>query len=250
MKSSSKIRLHPLTLLICLVSLLTGYFKYIFCIFFIILVHELGHVVMAKLFGRKILSIELLPFGGLTRMEGKISDDIFEDLLIAVGGIFFQTILGYVFFAIYNLGFLDDGTFEFISTYNTFIIGFNLVPICPLDGYKIVKSLVELIVPYKISYICTLTMSILFLGASILFAFELIENNIFVFAFLIFTIIEEFKMRKYALAKFYVERMTYDFYYSRIDISKMKNMFKNRTNYIKDVHEKEFLKAHFTMNRD
>lgn len=246
MKLSNKIKLHPLTVLVLGIGLLTGYFKYIFFIFFIVAIHEFGHVCMALIFKRKVVEIEILPFGGLTKMEGKISDDICEDLLIGVGGIFFQVLLGYLMVWMNYRGMIDVRLYEFLATYNIFIIGFNLLPICPLDGYKITKSFVELFVPYKLSYVLALVVSCLFLGGSLVLAWEILADNIFVLVFLIFSIFEEWKMRKYVLMKFYIERMNYDFYYTRADISCLSGMFKNRTNYINGIHEREYISRHLT----
>lgn len=250
MKLSNKIELHPLTGLLFLIGFLTGYFKYIFFIFLIVLIHESGHVFFASIFKRKVASISLLPFGGLTKIEGKISEDIFEDLLIAIGGIFFQTILGFVLFFLHNKGYISSHTFEFLQTYNVIMIGFNLMPVCPLDGYKIVKLFGELIVPYKVAAAVAFAISVSSLMCASVLNFELLRDNVFVFVFLLFMIVEEVKMQKYATLKFYVERMNYDFYYSKINVRSIQNMFKNRINYIDGRHEKEVLKIHFTGKGD
>lgn len=246
MKLSSKFELNPLTLVFFGIGLLTGYFKYIFYIFMIVLVHELGHVAMAKIFKRKIIKVELLPFGGMTKFEGKISEDIFEDLLIAIGGVLTQTILGYVMLILGSKGSIEDGLFTFLNTYNIFIIGFNLIPICPLDGYKIVKLFAELFVPYRIAYTVSIFISITFLLGAGVFYSDILINNVFVLIFLIITFVGEVKMRRFVEMKFYIERMNYEFFYSKVEIESMKKMFKNRTNYIKGQHERRYLKDYFT----
>lgn len=246
MKLSSKFKLHPLTLILFAVGLLTGYFKYIFYIFLIVAIHELGHVFIAKLFKRKIVQIEILPFGGLTKFEGKISEDIFEDLLIAIGGILFQTILGYSLFALKAYDLVGEKLFIFLNTYNIFIIGFNLLPICPLDGYKIVKLFAELFVPYRLAYVISLIFSTIFLIGAGLTNLDIVKNNTFVVIFMIFMLISEIKMLRYAEIKFYIERMNYNFLYSKRNIHDMKSMFKNKVNYIDGCHEREYLKSHFT----
>lgn len=246
MKFSSKISLHPLTALLFFVGFLTGYFRYIVYIFLIVLVHELGHVFFAKIFKRRVVSIELLPFGGLTKMEGRISEDIFEDLLIAVGGIFFQTVLGYGLIMMNKMGILDARIYTFLNSYNIFIIGFNLLPACPLDGYKIVKLVAELFIPYRLASFMTCIVSFIVLGIAFIMNPTIFLDNAFILIFLLFSIVDEMKLQKYARARFYVERMNYDFYYSRLDVSNISMMYKNRVNYIDGVHEKECLKNHFT----
>ncbi len=250
MKSSIKIELHPLTLVLVLASLLTGYVKYVAIIFAIVLIHELGHVAIARLFARPVTRISLLPFGGLTEMDCLISADIHEDLLIAIGGILFQTLLGYALLIGHHFGLLDGPLYTFAHTYNILIIGFNLLPICPLDGYKIVKLFSELILPYKLAYVSTLVVSAAFLSLAMVVEWTTMKNNIFVLVFLIIMLVREFEMRAYATGKFYSERLTYDFYYARLDIPNMSHMYKNRTNYIAGTHEKDYLRVHFTAKRD
>lgn len=243
---SNKIKIHPLTLFVLSAGLLTGYFKYLLFIFSIVLVHELGHIFMMKVFRRHVTSIEILPFGGITKVDAKISENIFEDLLITVGGIFFQTILGAVLFAMYHEGKIDYRTFEFLNTYNILIILFNLLPICPLDGFKILKLFGELFFSFKRVYKCSIFVSILVILIAFLYKVDVVKDNIFVFTFLVFMCIEEMRNEPHIMNRFYVERMNYDFDYTRKNIKKLEAMHKNRNNYIDGVFEKEKLKNHFS----
>lgn len=246
MRSSDRIKLHPLTVFILFVAVLTGYIKYLVLIFAIVIIHELGHVFFAILFKRKVNSITLLPFGGMTKMSSKISENIFEDLLIAVGGLFGQTIFGFILILLNNFSLINRNTYEFLNMYNMFIISFNLLPMCPLDGYKIVKLASELFVPFKFSFTISSVISFSLLGFLALTNRVLFVDNIFIFTFLVFMTIEEIKNRDFLANRFYVERMNYDFYYRRKDIRKKENMYKNRINYINGEHEKGFLKKFFT----
>ena len=250
MKLFNKIKLHPLALFVLAAGLISGYFRYIMAIFMIVFLHELGHVFFAKLFKRKVVAITILPFGGLTKLEGKVSENIYEDLLIASGGIFFQTILGFAIIFLYLRGSLDWDFFKFLNTYNIFIIVFNLLPICPLDGYKMVRLICELAVPYKLAYGGAIIVSFLFLGGFVISRWDMCKNNFLVIVFLVFMAIQEIRTHKYACLKFYLERMNYHFYYARIDVPTMSAMFKNKINYIEGIHEKEYLRNHFTSKSD
>lgn len=242
---SNKIKIHPLTVALFFVGLLTGYFKYLFFIFSIVFLHECGHVFMMKLFKRRVLSIELLPFGGITKIDSKISEDIFEDLLIAVGGIFFQTIFGFLLLFIENRGLIDYATFSFINRYNMFIIIFNLVPICPLDGHKIIRLLGELVFSFKKVYKCASWLSLIAVFSLLTIKFEIAKDNLLVFIFLIYMCISEFKNEPFIVNRFLVERLNYTFHYPKKNVKKLDDMYKNRVNYIKNRHEKEVLKEHF-----
>lgn len=51
----------------------------------------------------------------------------------------------------------------------------------------------------------------------------------------------EFKNRKHILNRFYLERITYDFNFKIKHIKKINDMYKNKINIIKGIHEKEVL---------
>ena len=104
-------------------------------IFAIVLFHELGHVFIAKVLGYKILDIEIFPFGGITKVDKHLNDNIYKDLLLASFGIIFQLFIH--FFCIY---------FDYLGIfykYNMSIMLFNLLPIIPLDGSKIVFEILN-----------------------------------------------------------------------------------------------------------
>ena len=67
MKSIFKI--NPVTYFLLLSILLCGYFNYFVVIFVILFFHEIGHMMMIKLFNEKIKKIEILPFGAIIKMD-------------------------------------------------------------------------------------------------------------------------------------------------------------------------------------
>lgn len=246
MKLSSKFTIHPLTLFFILTSFTTGYFKYMFIIFAIVFIHECGHYAIAKIFNRKVKEMVILPFGGLLKIDSDVSSDIFEDLLIAVGGIGFQTVLGLSMAILYRVGFLDENTFSFFRNYNTLVMLFNLIPICPLDGYKILKYLFELVVPYRLSFVLGFIIALfLIIGLSI-FETSLLLSNFLVVSFLVYCTIKELSNKKYVMMRFYVERMNKFFSYPIKYIKSHKDMYKNRVHVIDGVREDVYLKNLFT----
>lgn len=246
MKWSVKINIHPLTLILIFVGCLTGYVKYLALIFLLVLVHELGHIFFALIFKRKVVSLTILPFGGLTKMDSLISANIFESLLISIGGIFFQTIFGFALILLKERGLIEGQIYEFLSFYNVILILFNLLPICPLDGYKMFKLLMELFLPFKKVFSLASLISFLLLLFFAITRFDIIKDNILVSVFLVVALLEEMSSRKYIVNRFYLERLHYDFDYPKKKIKKKEQMLKNRTHLIDGVDEKDYLKAFFT----
>ena len=156
----NKIYFHPIFLFTLLIFILIGRFRFIVYFMMLILVHELGHILMSLFFKWKIDKIIILPFGGLTKYNEMINRPLIEEFLVSISGILLQLIF-YKF--IHN--YIDYKYFKFI---NCFIIIFNLIPIYPLDGSKILNVFFNKITSFKnsilltvmVSYICIIILSI------------------------------------------------------------------------------------------
>lgn len=243
MKFLKKIKIHPLTYIIITSALITGLFKYLIIILIIIFIHELGHIVMSIIFKRKICEVIILPFGGLTKIDSCLSSDIDEDLLISISGILFQLILGFLCFILYKNNVISNKIYDFFYSYNSFIIIFNLFPINPLDGYKILKLFIEKFLPYKYSFYLGFWISVLVLFVLFFSSSSFVFNNIFVFLFLFYMCFKEIHSLKFLLNRFYVERMHRTFNFKKKNIYKIEHMYKNKNNILNGHNESHYLKS-------
>ena len=139
------IRLSNTTLYLLFILFLCGYIRVGITIFLIVLIHEVGHVLVCLLFGYKIKSVTLYPFGGLTRVEKDINTSPYKELILASAGLFMQIIL---YVVALSFGYRDLLFYK----YNKSIFLFNLLPIIPLDGSVIVYSLLNRFTTFKNSY--------------------------------------------------------------------------------------------------
>ena len=156
-KLLSKVEVHPLTYIILFIMLHEGLIKYVFVISAILIIHELGHLLFMKIFKRKIVLIKIFPFGSLIKVDSVLSTNIHEDIIISLGGIIAQLVASV---------FINNDMFLY---YNKLIILFNLLPICPLDGYRVLKNITELFLPYNKTFFVSFVISILFLSIIIIF---------------------------------------------------------------------------------
>lgn len=218
MKIISKIEIHPFCYIIAFISVLIGYFKEFSIFTLIIVVHELGHSLVAYLLNWKIDKIIILPVGGLTKFKESLNKPIIEEFLIAIAGPIFQII----FYIIFRNK-LDLFYFHYL------ILFFNLIPIYPLDGSKILNLFLNKITSFKTSYLLTLYISyffiIILLGYSIFYRKYLM---ICIFIILLMQLYKEYKQINFVFNKFYLERFlnNYNFKKNKIifgsNISKMK----------------------------
>ena len=235
MKNLYKIKIHPLSYIITLIFFFTGYFKKYIIFMIIILVHELGHILTSLYFKWKIDKIIILPFGGLTKFDELINRPLKEEFIIAIMGIVFQIIF----------------TFKINVFYNTIIILFNLLPIFPLDGSKILNILFNKISNYKSSLYTTFFVSYIFIILiSILILIKRDLVGIIVVITLLFQLNLENKKINSMINKFYLERHLYNFKFKKRKIIKNINKMKRDYTHIiiinkKYITEKEFLRKLF-----
>jgi Zn-dependent protease len=123
-----------------------------------ILLHELGHAVVAIRHGIGISGITLWMFGGVARME-RDSDSPGTEFKIAIAG---PAVTALIVLACVGLGVLLTGAKEFgdaasledgtdtsplaaliawVASINLLVLLFNLVPAFPLDGGRIARSI-------------------------------------------------------------------------------------------------------------
>jgi stage IV sporulation protein FB len=105
----------------------------------LILVHELGHAIPVARAGLRVVSVDVLGIGGLCRYDGYPTPR--RRVLIAWGGVLAQaalglaTLIGLAVFGRPSHLFVADLLGAFLFT-NLWLIGFNLLPIPPLDGVE------------------------------------------------------------------------------------------------------------------
>jgi len=101
--------------------------------------HEYGHIKAMKYFGLKTKGIYLIPFvGGLALSDDKINTR-WQDVVISIMGPFFGLILSLTCLVAYWL--TDLEVLAGIAVFNALLNLFNLLPILPLDGGHILKSI-------------------------------------------------------------------------------------------------------------
>lgn len=186
--------------------MITGHFKGFILFSLIIIIHECGHILMGVLFKWKIEKIILLPFGALTIFNEDLNRRMFEEFLIVIMGPVFQIIFSFFLY----LWKVDDA-----MIYSMSILKFNLLPIFPLDGSKILNLVLNEFTSFKRSHAFVIIISIL------LMVFLVISSdfNLILFlilSFLFFKVCEEIKNHKSLFNRFLLERFLKDYHFNKI----------------------------------
>jgi stage IV sporulation protein FB len=136
-------------------SIVTGYFIELITLFGIVFIHELGHVAMAKIFGWHVKEVQLLPFGGVAVVEESGNIPAFEELWVALAGPAQNAWMAGFAIGMMNFSGSDTIWWGYFLQANLLIGLFNLLPILPLDGGKILLSLLSFrICYYRTLHIC------------------------------------------------------------------------------------------------
>ncbi len=113
--------------------------KFAIMIFILLLIHEYGHIWAMKRCGLKTKGIYFIPFLG----AAAVSEDSFKSrrdvAYIAIMGPIFGLVLSVIFAVIYLV--TKDTFFAASAGFMAMVNLFNLLPINPLDGGRIMKSI-------------------------------------------------------------------------------------------------------------
>ncbi|RCW42610.1 M50 family metallopeptidase [Paenibacillus prosopidis] len=153
---------HPLFVIIMLGSVITGFFAELFTLFLLVLVHELGHVIVARSLGWTVREVKLLPFGGVVEVEEAGGVPAKEEALVAIAGPLQNVWMGLAAWACGELGLWAPEWSQYVWKANLMIGLFNLLPIHPLDGGKLLQAALSYTVNYYKMLIWSSRVSLLF----------------------------------------------------------------------------------------
>jgi Zn-dependent protease len=110
-----------------------------------LLIHELAHSLMAKRYGMEVSSITLFFFGGVSLIR-EDSQRPGQEFWIAVVGPLASLVLGVGFILIALFALPEETTLNKVAfalgVLNCFLAAFNMLPGFPLDGGRVMRSLI------------------------------------------------------------------------------------------------------------
>lgn len=205
----TKIRIHPLTWLLLALGVLTARFTELLLMFAIVLCHELGHAIAAQLFGWRIKSVTLLPFGGELETDEHGNRPWHEELIVLASGPLQHVWILLLTYLFYTIGFISDYIYTSLILYNFIVLFINLAPIWPLDGGKALFVLLSKRMPFLHAHRLIIIISgvSLFLALIGLVAVNPLNMNWWmVVGFLTFSLWKEWKHRQFVFLRFLMER--------------------------------------------
>ena len=236
----NKIRISPFFIFIMFITLISGLFKDIITLFIIIIIHELGHALFSIMLNWKISKINITICGGYITYDDIIDKPFIEELIIALAGFMFQLIVFLVCYLLLRLNIIDNKLYFLINKYNLAIFIFNILPIYPLDGSKIILIILNIYLPYKTALKILNILSFLFI-LCIISVFYMLNIKIeygylIVISFIISKLIKHIKEVPYLFNKLLFERYMYPIKvkkYNYVNNDKISLFKRRKKNYFK-----------------
>lgn len=139
-----KIKIHYSLIIFIILSLFLGQLKYVLIFLTIVLLHEGGHIFALLLFKGELQKIILTVVGGIIDVNDYKLNNL-QNLIVSLSGITINVLIILIIKNIY----IDSAIKEVILSYNKLMIAFNLLPIYPLDGFRIIEVFLNMVFDYE-----------------------------------------------------------------------------------------------------
>ena len=132
---------------------------FIFAVFFCVVLHELGHALMARRYGIATKKITLLPIGGVASLE-RIPENPKQELFVAIAGPLVNVVIAILLYFIVPvreiMGLTISEIFEsldsltlqnflfYLFVVNVGLVVFNLIPAFPMDGGRMLRAVLAM----------------------------------------------------------------------------------------------------------
>jgi len=221
------------------VIVICGLFNNFFIYFILLIIHELGHAITGIILGYKLDKIKIYPYGGVTQFQPAYNAPLKKELIVLVMGPVFQ-IIGYFFMK----SFIN---YDYLEIYHYTLLIFNLLPIYPLDGGKLLNIFLNYYFNYKRSFHLSFCLSIVIIVLLSIYGFIIMNFNfLLILVILLIKLFKNYKNLNYMYNNFLLDRYLHHYKFKNTKcICNENSFFRDREHIIKIVPERKFLQNYF-----
>ncbi|MCD7949355.1 MAG: hypothetical protein LUG12_03705 [Erysipelotrichaceae bacterium] len=162
-----KWHIHYASIIYLLLALLVHQLIYYLLAMLLVIIHEFCHYLMACYFHYHVEKIEILPFGAFLNINDIYTHSIICEACVILAGpcshIFIYFVINLLPLSFYK---------NYLLSMNKLILLFNLLPIYPLDGGRLISLLLQAMMDLKTALYFHLKLSILSLCILSVFYFQ------------------------------------------------------------------------------
>lgn len=169
----------------------------------------MGHAIAAQYFAWRIQRIQILPFGGICIVDEHGNKPMKEELLIILAGPVQHILLAILILILQYFSVVTPEYMQLFLQFNLMILIFNLLPVWPLDGGKLVQLFLASRKPYIVAFKQSVISSLIMLLALHVFVLIISPLNVQIWIVLIYLYIGlwlEWKQHQFTFMKFLLER--------------------------------------------
>ena len=195
------IKINPALFAVIPITYFMGFLEEYFLMFAVLLFHELFHLIAICFEDIKIMYIKIEPFGITIRLRERVFENPKKELVMAIAGPFSNFLLAFILYLFSPI------SFSYLILANLSMGVFNLLPVCPLDGGRILKAYLTpkygYIKSYKTVLLLTKVLSVflIILGIFIIYFTRFNYSVCIIGCFLFFNLLTEKNHSLYYLTK-------------------------------------------------
>lgn len=188
---------HPFTIFYLIVAWLNDNLVVYLSALIIVCIHEYGHYYFAKKFAFEIEKVEIFPFGAFLSLNDYGMHHIVEELVMIMAGLSTHLVMYLIIVLFFNS--------EYLLAVNRLVFIFNLLPIYPLDGSKLLLLVMSLFKDYYQAVKLQIKLSIFSLSVLIVLYNQL--GYLLIYLYLLYINYQYIKEFRYMIIRLYLKRM-------------------------------------------
>lgn len=200
-------------------------------IFVLLSLHESMHIMCAYFLGYQTVEVCIYPFGFSARIKDFEYKNSIYEILITLSGLSVHIIMYFFLYLIYMIGWVSFSFMEYLNVINIQILCFNLIPIYPLDGGRIIRNILEILFVYKKAKLFSLIFSFILLGYYMMIGLLNSLSGVIICIFFLFQLFLAIIQYRSSILEFYLYRYIHG-PFGKVKVHDKQDIYKNKTNVI------------------